>query len=464
MFRRFAIATIVAAALFGLVGLIGTGSQPSTDEAKTQAQGPVTVSDRNLTPVQGLKPLPEIIDFWQQRVDGNPVDYPSRTELGLALNTAASEQADLELYRQAEVVFTDAIDLNPDYDKARLGLASSLIAQHRFDEALAQIDIVEDAKSTVEDTKNTVEDTKNTVEDTEDSAMTLALLGDAKLGYGDLSGAADAYQRLIRVERSAPTVSRLARLRFEQGRPDEAVELATEALALSEELALRPHTQAFYRFQLGHFLFLNGDVAGSTVAYRDALAIEPEHGGASESLAFNLAADGDLVAAAEAYGSLIERSPAADLHGLYAAVLRQLGDERQAEVQEELGRAAALESHDDPAERRHLVGYHLTRNPAVAVELARADLAERQDSGAYDALAWALHHDGQQAEAVEMIEAALASGTKHPATLYHAAAIHHAAATDQETAARYLRQALAINPTFHPTEAADAEALARVLL
>ncbi|MGH1492605.1 MAG: tetratricopeptide repeat protein [Acidimicrobiales bacterium] len=463
MFRRFAIATVVIAAIFGLVGRITSPKSPIEAPVAAVAadQGSIgTAAD--LSPVHGLKPWPEIIDFWQSRVDANPVDYPSRTELGLALNVGGSEQGDLDLYRQAETVFAEAIDLNPNYAKAHLGLASSLIAQHRFQEAIDQIELV--------------------VTDRAESPPTLALLGDANLGYGNYDQAAAAYERLVRLERSAPTVSRLARLRSEQGRSREAVELATEALALSEELSLRPNSQAFYHFQLGHFLFLDGNASASTSApdtasdtasndaYRRALEIDPDHGGAAEGLAFSLAASGDLAAAADVYHSLIEQSPAADLHGLYADVLRQLGQPEQAAAQEKLGRAAAIDSFDDPAERRHLVGYHLTRNPEIAVALARADLEQRHDSGAYDALAWALYHVDQFEEASQMIDAALASGNRNPATLYHAAAINFALAAGDQTAkdetaakdaAEYLDQALAINPNFHPTEAADAQALAR---
>lgn len=463
MFRRFALATLIAAAVFGLVSGLGssvsTSSRGPTD-GEAEAAGALS-SAGDLAPIQGMRPLPDIIDFWQDRVDGNPVDYPSRTELGFAFNAAASEQGDLELYRRAELVFDEALGLNPQYAKARLGLASSLIAQHRFADAVEQV-----YRAGGPETQ---------------SAPNLALLGDAHLGFGDYDLAAVAIERLVDIERSAPTVSRLARLRAEQGRSDEAVELAREALSLSEQLALRPHSAAFYHFQLGHFLFRAGDVEASTDSYRSALALSPSHGGAAEGLAFNLASAGELQAAAEAYSTLVVDSPAADLHGLYADVLRLLGQHEQADVQEQLGRQAAIESFDDSAERRHLVGYYVTRDPHVAVDLARADLAERHDTGAYDALAWALHHNGQHAEAVEMIELALASGTQNPATLYHAAAIHHAASndggpaatqTDTETntqkdtkkdTARYLAQALASNPNFHPTEAADAGTLFQML-
>lgn len=459
MIRKFAITTLALAAVLAVTSQYRSPSSvtETQDDTLVPAAGDSRTLETaaDLAPVQGLRPLPEIIEFWQTRVDGNPTDYPGRTELGFALNTAGAEGADLELYRQAEMAFDDALALNPSYTQARLGLSTSLIAQHRFDEALRQIDLIA-----------TPTDTTASQPAAAASPPVLALQGDAHFGIGDYEDAATAYSQLVTAERSAPTVSRLARLRFEQGATDEAVALATEALTLSQDLALRPNAAAFYHFQLGHFLFLSGQAQASIDAYRAALAIDPDHGGAAEGLAFTLAASGDLADAAGAYRTLVERSPAADLHGLYADVLRLQGEDDLAEEQERLGRAAALESRDDAAERRHLVGYYLTRDPGAAVTLARADLADRQDSGGYDALAWALFHDGQYVAAAEAIDSALASGTRHPAVLYHAAAIYNAPESGRPAAeaARFLHDALAIHPTFHPTEAADAQVLADSLI
>lgn len=435
MLRKFTLATFAVAALIWLGGLT---SGPTPSASAQPDENPITNDAVNdLLSIPDGKPAEEIIEFWRERSNDHPFDYISRTELGYGLIAHAAGTADLDLYREGETAFLEALELNNQYDSARLGLASTLSSQHRFGEAIEQISAA----------------------DNSDSAPALAILGDALLGFGDYDEAAVVYQQLIEAERSAPTVSRLARLRSFQGQPDVAVEFAREAVTLSDGLSLRRTDRAFYRFQLGHFLFQAGDVERSTALYLEALEFDPIHPGASENLAFNLAASGDLEAAALRYEELIERSPAADLHGLYADVLTLLGRDDEAYAQERLASEAAIEGLDEPAERRHLVSYFVTRDPEMAVELAETDLEERHDVGAYDSLAWALFHAGDIDEASAMIDSALVNGSSNASILYHAAAIAEAGG-DRESAADFLEEALEINQFFHPTEGADARELA----
>ena len=278
---------------------------------------------------------------------------------------------------------------------------------------------------------------------------------------GNYTAAEQQYQELAEAERSAPAVSRLARLAWVRGENQEAVALADEALMLSERLALRPNAAAFYWFQLGHFRFQIGDVPGTLDALSEAQRIAPGHAASAELLAFVYAANGDFDAAVASYAALVEASPAPDIHGSYADVLRMIGRVEEAEQQEELGAVLAEETAGRfPAERRHLANFYFTRDPALALMLAEADLEKRQDVEAYDTLAWALHQNGRHGEAVDAIGQALAVGTKSAAIRYHAAAIY-AAVGDVVTARSHVISALEVNPAFHPSEGpAAAELLA----
>ncbi|NNE12783.1 MAG: tetratricopeptide repeat protein, partial [Ilumatobacter sp.] len=217
--------------------------------------------------------------------------------------------------------------------------------------------------------------------------------------------------------------------------------------------------QAFYWFQLGHVRFATGDVNGAVTALETALRIDPGDPGATEKLAGIYAAIGRTDDAERLYAELLAAGPAADLHGSYADLLRARGADAEADRHEQLGMDLALSTIDSfPAERRHLVGFLLTRDADLAVELALADLAERQDPGAYDTAAWALYHAGRIAEARPLIEQALASGIQDAEIEAHAGFIA-AAAGDDAAARRHLGRALDINDRFDATDAPAARAL-----
>ena len=60
---------------------------------------------------------------------------------------------------------------------------------------------------------------------------------------------------------------------------------------------------------------------------------------------------------------------------------------------------------------------------AEALTLARREAARRQDVRTLEALAWALHQNGQSSAARKEIDKVLAVGVTQPATFYRAAAI-----------------------------------------
>lgn len=445
--HKLAVAGLAAGLMLAAVG-VAQNSWANIDRAESSAgaQSPAATSSQTsvseLEPVHGLAPISDVISLWRERSAGQPLDYLNRTQLGSALATQARENADLAGYEEAESVLREALSVNPSYPPARLALASTLQAQHRFVEARSLAVGVHADKP---------------------SAAALALIGDSNFELGDYDAAAKAYDELRALERTAPVISREARLASVRGDNQGAVTLAAEALAASQRLALRPNASAFYYFQLGHFRFESGDVSGAIADLEQALGTDPGSAAASEKLAFVYASTGRVDEALALYLELIESGPAPDLYGSAADLYVTLGNSSAAVTHELAGVALAEETIDRfPAERRHLVGFLLDRDPQLALGLAEADLLERQDVGAYDTMAWALHRNGRHEEAAEMIELALAHGTRQASILYHAGAIAAANGSNQ-VAIDHLEMALSVNAKFHPTEAVDAvELLARL--
>jgi tetratricopeptide (TPR) repeat protein len=137
-----------------------------------------------------------------------------------------------------------------------------------------------------------------------------------------------------------------------------------------------------------------------------------------------------LLAAGRADEAAIQFREAAKLGRLpeiqwaLADALRAAGRELEAKAAE-----AELESKGAFEDPRSFSLYLATRgvDAARAVELARKELSTRQDIFTKDALAWALHADGKNDEAVALMEEALAPGTLDARLFCHAAVIFGAA-------------------------------------
>ena len=82
--------------------------------------------------------------------------------------------------------------------------------------------------------------------------------------------------------------------------------------------------------------------------------------------------------------------------------------------------------------------------PVKALDLAKQEFQWRHDVFTLDAYAWALHENGQEAEARKQIETALAVGIRDASLLRHAGEIA-AKIGDTFAAESYLKQSVDLN-------------------
>jgi tetratricopeptide (TPR) repeat protein len=96
-------------------------------------------------------------------------------------------------------------------------------------------------------------------------------------------------------------------------------------------------------------------------------------------------------------------------------------------------------------------------DPGVALDLAQREHAVRQSIHTDDALAWALHRNGRNIEALVLAQRAVRLGTRDASLHFHLGMIE--AALDRGPAARTsLQTALEINPYFSLLHAPTARA------
>jgi tetratricopeptide (TPR) repeat protein len=86
-------------------------------------------------------------------------------------------------------------------------------------------------------------------------------------------------------------------------------------------------------------------------------------------------------------------------------------------------------------------------DPRTALRAAKAEWERRQSVHVADALAWALHANGRDAEAARFAERALALGTRNAVFVFHAGMIQVALGNHPE-GRELLREALAIDPNI----------------
>ena len=391
-------------------------------------------------PIPDVMPAQEQIGFWSARLKPGTQDYITLTTLAGAYLARARETGDAAAYSRAEEALREALALNPRYERAGALLGSVLIGRHDFAGALAQAEgvLATDA----------------------DAPQALAAAGDAHLELGDLAAAETNYRRLLELAPGGPVYSRLSRLAWLQGRPDEAVDWMRRAADETVELDLGGEELAWYRFQLGELYYNRGDLRRAGRWYSESDQALPGYYLASAGLGKVAAAHGDYDEAIRRYEALVAQLPQPNFLAALGDYYALSGD--TAAAQKQYDTVAFIHQLDETQQvlyNRQVAIFFANHNieTDTAVAYAEGELAARQDIYAYDTLAWALYRAGRLDEAAAASQRALAQGTPDAALHYHAGLIA-AAQGDTTAAIAQLQRALDLNPNFDLLQARQAAA------
>ena len=323
-------------------------------------------------------------------------------------------------------------------------LGRAYLAQHRFKEA-GHV-----AKLALQTNQN--------------NELALATLGDSAQQTGDYKTAEKAFEQLLKRSETAPLLARMARIKELMGELDKAETLLVKAADLQAASAGNASDEAWYFWRLGEFKFNQGDLAAATDFLNRALDVAPEDAHSLASLAKVQAAQGKTELALANYEKSIQLRDAPPTRLAFGEFLEGLGKFERAEEHFQEAETAmnqeALDPLAGPAHARERAIYLLRREKdlKLALDLAQKDLSVREDSYAYDLLAWAQFKNDQHAQAANSIERALVSGLKDATVWYHAGMIH-AKNGDAEKALGYLKKAIELNPYFNSKNAAQAKAM-----
>jgi tetratricopeptide (TPR) repeat protein len=384
----------------------------------------------NEPPAPNTMPPAQQIAFWSGRLRPNTKDYVTLTHLGRSYLMQGRETGDAAAYARAEEALRRALELNGRYEPARALLGSALISNHAFGEALSAAQAA--------------------LADAPDSLQGLAALGDAHLELGGYAAAEDAYRRLLDAAPGGPAYSRMSRLVWLQGRPDEAIDWMRRAADEAVQLDLGGEELAWYRFQLGELYFNTGDLRQAGKWYKEADEAMPGYYLALAGRGKVAAARGDLDEAIADYAMLVERLPQPGFVSFLGDLYALRGDADTARAQyDTVSFIHELDERQGVLYNRYMALFFANHNTQLdkALAYAQDELAARQDIYAYDTLAWVLYRLGRLEEARAASDKALALGTQDAALFYHAGMIR-AAQGDNTAAVDFLGRALELNPHF----------------
>lgn len=353
--------------------------------------------------------------------------------LGDSFMQKARETGDFSFNARADAALQKSLELAPDSYNTLVLRAKLLLTLHRFHEALEVARRARDLRP--------------------QEYQAYGALTDAYVELGDYDAAIEAAQKRMDLRPDTDAYARVSYLRALHGDTEGAIEAMRVAAKAANPRD--PESVAWCRVHLGDELMNAGERAPAEKEYDNALSVFPDYYLALAAKARARVAAGDPEGAVEFYKRAQDRVPLPDtaiaLGDLYLKMGRADEAKKQYDLVEfiERGGTAGSETYS-----RQLALFYADHDIKLdeALQIARRERAARADIYTADALAWCLYKKGEYREAKAAMDEALRLGTRDPRLLYHAGMIAEALG-DRRRAAKYLQQAVEINPSFDVLQA-----------
>ena len=421
---KYVAVALTALVLFlsGVVGLT-RGSDPPP--------GVATASDDGALPATPGQDLTSVIASLQEGLRRVPGDAPGWATLGLAYVEQARVTGDPAYYGKADAVITRSLEEMPtDNAVAHASAAAVAAARHRFGTALRE----SRAALAIDPFQPTA----------------LAVRVDALTELGDYAGQMRALAVADRRQPGVPVASRYSYALELRGR----LGAATRVLLTAAESASHAD-RGFLLTQVAELDRRDGRVGAAAVRLRQALRESPGYVPALVSRARLAVAEGRPDVAERRWRAVVARLPlpeyVTELGELLLHDGRRAAAERQFSVVRTTVRLLEANGVDTDLETALFEADH--GSPAKALDQARAEWGRRHSIHVADALAWALHVNGQDRRALGYAEQATRLGTQESRLWLHRGLVEAALGKDAESAA-HLRRALAVDPGASPWQQA----------
>ena len=373
-------------------------------------------------------PAQQRIAAARHAITEKPKEYNGYNLLAAALISRAQETSDATFYLQAEDAVKKSLALAPRNFETEKIETSILLGQHDYPAAL---------HSAVALNKRVPDD-----------VTVYGLLTDANVELGNYKDAEDSAQWMLNLRPgNLPALIHAAHLRDLFGDTEGAYELLD--LAYQSTPPTETGERADILTRLGHLRLASGNLEAAEKLFQQALTNFSGYPMALEDLAQVREMQKRY---SEAVVLLQQRCqnphPAGTLYALAEALQLAGRDREAARVFADFETQALAETATRNNSNRELVFYYAdhAHQPALALKIAKLEYAWRHDIYTLDAYAWALHADGQDAEARKEIEIALAVGIRDAGIFTHAAGIALKLG-DHAAAQSYLKEAASLQAT-----------------
>jgi len=430
--RLTRIVTVTAIAVAALVAA-GLGPVlPGREEAPAAGGTPAGGASAFLRP-RDASSLARSIEALRERVTAVPGDARAWAGLGLAYLQQARITGAPEYYPRAEGALERSLSVRPGNAEALLGMATLAAAEHDFGAAL-RLGIQVRALDPWDPNPH-------------------GIVGDALVELGRYDRAFASFQTMVDTRPDTASFSRVSYARELVGDLPGAI----RAMRRARTFAGTPPDAAWTSVHLG-LLFLNqGRVRPASEAFREAAGLDPSSARPLVGLSMVALARNDMPRARRLIEEATTRTPSPE-HAIASADLAALAGDvgaaaRDYDVARVGFRLLARAGVDVSLERALFEAEH--GDPRRALADARAAWARRRSVHAADAMAWALHANGRDDEAVRYARRAMSLGMREGLFLYHAGVIE--LSREHPAAGRaLLRRALEVDPWFSilgPSEA-----------
>jgi tetratricopeptide (TPR) repeat protein len=373
-----------------------------------------------------LSPAAQSIAEARKAITEEPAQYAGYNLLATALVHRAQETCDVSLYIQAEDAVEKSLELAPrNFDTEKIQV-SILLGEHEYPAAL--------------------EAAKSLNKRVPDDVMVYGLLTDADVELGNYKDAEIAAQWMLNLRPgNLPALTRAAHLRELFGDTEGAYELME--MAYQSTPPTETEERAWILSQMGHLRSASGNIDAAEKLFRQALTSFPNYPSALGNLAQVRITQKRYAEAVVLFQQRDQGVPQAENLYDLAEALQLAGRDAEARLAfAEFETKSLQESRKRQSSNRELVFYYAdhTHQPAKALKMAQQEYAWRHDVYTLDAYAWALHVNGQDAEARRQIETALAVGIRDAKLFRHAGEIALKVG-DIAATELYLKQAVELN-------------------